>query len=48
MLGGRSERTEHGYDELLVRSELGIGAEAGPEQRTGRFRREAEQPAEVH
>jgi hypothetical protein len=30
---------EHGYDELLLRSELGVGAEAGPE-RTGRFERE--------
>jgi cation/acetate symporter len=48
MLSRREETTEHGYDELLVRSELGMGAEAGPEQRTGRFRREAEQPAEVH
>jgi cation/acetate symporter len=48
MLSRREEATEHGYDELLVRSELGIGAEAGPERRTGRFRREAEQPAEVH
>ena len=48
MLSRREETTEHGYDELLVRSELGVGAEGGPEQRTGRFRREAEQPAEVH
>ena len=47
MLSRREETTEHGYDELLVRSELGVGAEAGPEQRTGRFRREAEQPAGV-
>jgi cation/acetate symporter len=47
MVSRREETTEHGYDELLVRSELGVGAEAGPERRTGRFRREAEQPAEV-
>jgi cation/acetate symporter len=46
MLSRREEATERGYDELLVRSELGMGAEAGP-ARTGRFRREAEQPAEV-
>ena len=35
------------YDELLVRSETGIGSEGGPEPgRTGRFRR-TEQPVEV-
>jgi cation/acetate symporter len=43
----REERAERGYDELLVRMELGVGAEEGPAARTGRFRREAEQPAGV-
>jgi cation/acetate symporter len=46
MLGGREARTEHGYDELLVRMELGVGAEAGPAARTGRFRR-AKEPAGI-
>jgi cation/acetate symporter len=39
--------TERSYDELLVRSETGIGSEGGPAmKRSGRFRR-AGQPAEV-
>jgi cation/acetate symporter len=46
LLGRREERTEHGYDELLVRMELGVGAEEGPAARAGRFRR-AEEPARV-
>src|SRR3954451_22326078 len=45
---GRADEGERTYDELLVRSELGIGAESGPAARsTGRFRRRAEQPAPV-
>jgi len=46
MLSRSGERTEHSYDELLVRSELGLGAESGPETKTGRFRR-SEEPAPV-
>ena len=42
----KTKETEHTYDELLVRSELGVGAESGPAS-TGRFRREAEEPAPV-
>jgi cation/acetate symporter len=45
-LAGRDERSERGYDELLVRTELGVGAEAGPSTATGRFRRDRER-AEV-
>jgi cation/acetate symporter len=38
MLGGRNEAEERGFDELLVRSETGLGAEGGPtiEPRRGR------------
>jgi cation/acetate symporter len=38
MLGGRNEDEERGFDELLVRSETGLGAEGGPsiEPRRGR------------
>jgi cation/acetate symporter len=46
MLSRSEERTEHSYDELVVRSELGLGAESGPETRTRRFRR-SEEPAPV-
>ena len=35
------------YDELLVRSETGLGSEGGPELRRGRRFRRTEQPAEV-
>jgi cation/acetate symporter len=42
---GRADAGERGYDELLRRSELGVGAEAGPE-RTGRFKREPEPAVE--
>jgi cation/acetate symporter len=42
----KAEETERTYDELLVRSELGVGAESGPES-SGRFRRKAEEPAPV-
>jgi cation/acetate symporter len=44
---GRGDRTERSYDELLVRMELGVGAEEGPAGRTGRFRRESERPVGV-
>jgi len=47
MLSRREETTDATYDELLVRSETGIGSEGGPEpRRSGRFRRTRE-PAEV-
>ena len=47
MLNRREETTDATYDELLVRSETGIGSEGGPEpRRTGRFQRE-EAPVEV-
>src|SRR3954470_12421100 len=40
--------TERSYDELLVRSETGIGSEGGPEiARPRRFRRREEEPAPV-
>jgi cation/acetate symporter len=45
MLSGREETTDATYDELLVRSETGIGSEGGPEpRRSGRFERK---PSEV-
>ena len=47
MLSRSEEHNEHTYDELLVRSELGIGAETGPVSTGRRFRREAEEPAPV-
>ncbi len=48
MLGRDEQETERSYDELLVRSETGIGSEGGPEIKKGsrRFRR-TEKPAEV-
>jgi cation/acetate symporter len=43
VLSHREEQTDATYDELLVRSETGIGSEGGPEpRRTGRFARERE------
>lgn len=43
VLSRRDEATEAGYDELLVRSETGIGSEGGPEpRRSGRFERRSE------
>jgi hypothetical protein len=39
LTGGRERTTAHSFEELLVRSETALGAEAGPEP-TGRFRRE--------
>ena len=45
MLSRREEKTDVTYDELLVRSETGIGSEGGPEPRkSGRFER---RPSEV-
>ena len=48
MLGRDEQETERSYDELLVRSETGMGSEGGPEIKKGsrRFRR-TEKPAEV-
>jgi cation/acetate symporter len=46
MLRREELATERSYDELLVRSETGIGSEGGPAARTGRFRR-TEEPAPV-
>jgi cation/acetate symporter len=49
MLGREDSAEERSYDELLVRSETGIGSEGGPEApttRTGRFER-TEEPARV-
>jgi cation/acetate symporter len=37
---GRAEDGEHSFDELLVRSETGLGAEGGPELRPPRRARE--------
>jgi cation/acetate symporter len=47
-LSRAEERTERSFDELLVRSETGLGSEGGPElgRRSRRFRR-AEGPAPV-
>ena len=43
MLSRREETTDATYDELLVRSETGIGSEGGPQpRRSGRFERDAE------
>jgi hypothetical protein len=36
---GRAEDGEHSFDELLVRSETGLGAEGGPELRPRARRR---------
>jgi cation/acetate symporter len=48
MLSRTPRDTERSYDELLVRSETGIGSEAGAAPRaTGRFRR-SEEPAPVN
>ena len=45
VLGRREETTDATYDELLVRSETGIGSEGGPEpRRSSRFERK---PSEV-
>jgi cation/acetate symporter len=44
MLSKEEIGTERSYDELLVRSETGIGSEGGPELRSRRFRR-TEEPA---
>jgi cation/acetate symporter len=41
LLSKRSPREEEAFDELLVRSETGIGAEGGPEARPPRRRRPA-------
>ena len=42
MLSRREETTDATYDELLVRSETGIGSEGGPQpRRSGRFERDA-------
>jgi cation/acetate symporter len=41
MLSKRSEEEERGFDELLVRSETGLGAEGGPQPRPQRPRRAA-------
>jgi cation/acetate symporter len=45
MLGKREEDEARGFDELLVRSETGIGAEGGPQLRPRRRRTEAPAPA---
>jgi hypothetical protein len=37
---GRAERQPHSFDELLVRSETGLGAEGGPQPRPRRRARE--------
>ena len=43
VLSRREEMTDATYDELLVRSETGIGSEGGPEaRRSARFRRTRE------
>ena len=43
MLSKEETATERSYDELLVRSETGIGSEGGPEpRRSGRFERRPE------
>ena len=43
MLSRREETTDATYDELLVRSETGIGSEGGPQpRRSGRFERDTE------
>lgn len=43
VLSRREETTDATYDELLVRSETGIGSEGGPEpRRSGRFERQTE------
>ena len=48
MLSSREETTDATYDELLVRSETGIGSEGGPEPRkSGRFERTEAVPVEV-
>src|SRR3954467_8250931 len=47
MLGKAEASTERSYDELLVRSETGIGSEGGPAPTSGRFRRGVEEPAPV-
>jgi cation/acetate symporter len=47
MLSHEDVSTERSYDELLVRSETGIGSEGGPAPRTGRFRRGVEEPAPI-
>ena len=45
---GKPDEGEATYDELLIRTELGVGAEEGPTRRTGRFDREpAPEPALV-
>jgi cation/acetate symporter len=45
---GHADEEERTYDELLVRSEIGVGSESGPAAKTtGRFKRRSEQPAEV-
>ena len=48
MLGRADSAEERSYDELLVRSETGIGSEGGPAPATptGRFKR-TEEPAPV-
>jgi cation/acetate symporter len=43
---GKPDEGEATYDDLLVRTELGVGAEAGP-ARTGRFDREREREPEL-
>jgi cation/acetate symporter len=44
---GKPDEGENTYDELLLRSELGVGAEAGPAARRGRFDREREPEPEL-
>src|SRR4051794_31562831 len=46
VLGPRSPEEEAGFDELLVRSETGVGAEGGPELRPRRAARRAERRRE--
>ena len=45
MLSKEEVGTERSYDELLVRSETGIGSEGGPELRRSRRFRRTEEPA---
>jgi cation/acetate symporter len=44
---GKPDEGESTYDELLIRTELGVGAEAGPAARTGRFDRDRERVPEL-